>query len=34
MIDTLDQKCLEALLACGKYFEGEDSPLKYQDDAE
>jgi hypothetical protein len=33
-IDTLDQKWLEALLACGEYFESEDSPLEYQDDAD
>jgi hypothetical protein len=25
---------MEALLACGKYFGGENSPLKYQDDAD
>jgi hypothetical protein len=34
MIDTRDQKCLEALLACGEYLESEDLPLEYQDDAE
>jgi hypothetical protein len=33
-IDTFDQKCLEALLACGEYFESENSPLEYQDDAD
>jgi hypothetical protein len=34
MIDTPNQKCMEALLACGEYLESEDSPLEYQDDAE
>jgi hypothetical protein len=33
-IDTLDQKCLVALLACGEYFESENSPLEYQNDAD
>jgi hypothetical protein len=33
-IDTLDQKCLKAMLACGEYFESENSPLEYQDDAD
>jgi hypothetical protein len=33
-IDTFDQKCLEALLACGEYFESEKSPLEYQNDAD
>jgi hypothetical protein len=32
-IDIFDQKCLEALLACDEYFEGENSPVKYQNDA-
>jgi hypothetical protein len=33
-IDTFDQRCLVALLACGEYFESENSPLKYQNDAD
>jgi hypothetical protein len=33
-IDTFGQKCLMALLACGEYFESENSPLEYQNDAD
>jgi hypothetical protein len=33
MIDTFNQKCLEALLAYGKYFEIENSPLELKNDA-
>jgi hypothetical protein len=33
-IDTFGKKCLVALLACGEYFESENSPLKYQNDAD
>jgi hypothetical protein len=33
-IDTFGQECMEALLACGEYFENENSPLEYQNDAD
>jgi hypothetical protein len=33
-IDTFDQKCLVALLTCGEYFEIENLPLKYENDAD
>jgi hypothetical protein len=33
-IDTFGQKCLVALLACGEYFESENSPLEYQNDTD
>jgi hypothetical protein len=33
-IDTFGQKCRVALLAYGEYFEGENSPLEYQNDAD
>jgi hypothetical protein len=32
-IDTFNQKCLEALLAYGEYFERENSPLELKNDA-